>query len=877
MPLVAAGEKLGPYEIQEQLGAGGMGEVWKALDTRLHRFVAIKKSHAHFSERLSREAHAIAALNHPHICQLYDVGPDYLVMEYVEGKPLTGPLPIVRVLEYAGQICDALDTAHRKGITHRDLKPANILAGKTGVKILDFGLAKIEREPQANANATQTMPLTGDGVVVGTLQYMSPEQIEGQEADARSDIFALGLVMYEMISGAHPFTGKSKTSLIASILKEQPKPLRETEPLTPPSLERVVQTCLEKDPDKRWQSARELKHAIEWIQDGVSPVAPALSDKVRKSGPSWTSSAVALAVAMLAAAALALWLRPSSPARVVRFEVALPEGAEYIGLSVSPDGRKLVVVDNSEQHRGLWIRDLDALGWKKLPGTEGARFSFWSPDSRSIAFSTGNELKKIDALGGPAQTICVTKDSTIGSGDWNRDGVIIFGGLGADVVRKVPATGGTPAPVTVQDTARGELSQVAPVFLPDRRHFLYTRSGPDEITGVYAGSLDAKPEAQSATRILATSRGLYSDGNLFFAHNGALMVQPFDAGKLQLRGEPALAAESAALSDFGTFSVSPAGVLAYRTAPEGTRVYQGAWFDRQGNMTGTVNELVGDPSARLSPEGERAGVRDAGQTALGDVWILDFATGIRTRLAFRHSFGSIPVWSPDGSRVTFSGGNVFDTLYEKAVGGAEEKELLKQPGQMKIPSAWSSDARFLLYHTPVLGKGGADLYVLPMEGPDRTPGKPVRLLGTKYNEAYGSFSPDGRWIAYASDESGRWEVYVRPFLAAGPSGPSLGEAKWQVSKEGFGGAAGTGQLAPKWRRDGQEIVFRGLNGLPVAVDVSAKGGAFNAGMPKQLFDAPANLSWDVTADGKRFLMVSASQISRVPITVVLNWQTDLKK
>ena len=638
MTLLAAGEKLGPYEIREQLGAGGMGEVWKALDTRLNRLVAIKKSHTHFSERFSREAHAIAALNHPHICQLYDVGPDYLVMEYVEGKPLTGPLPIVRVLEYAGQICDALDTAHRKGITHRDLKPANILAGKTGVKILDFGLAKIEREPQADADTTQSMPLTGDGVVVGTLQYMSPEQIEGQEADARSDIFALGLVMYEMISGARPFTGKSKTSLIASILKEQPKPLRETEPLTPPSLERVVQTCLEKDPDKRWQSARELKHAVEWIQDGAVSVVPPGSDKARKSGPSWTWSVVALALAMLAAAALALWLRPSSPARVVRFEVALPEGAELIGLSVSPDGRKLVVADNSEQHRGLWIRDLGALGWKKLPGTEGARFSFWSPDSRLIAFSTGNELKKIDALGGPAQTICVTKDSPIGSGDWNQDGVIIFGGFGTGSVRQVPATGGTPAPVTVQDTAGRELSQIEPVFLPDRRHFLYTRYGPDEITGVYAGSLDAKPEAQSATRILATSRALYSDGNLFFAHNGALMVQPFDAGKLQLRGEPALAAESAALPDFGTFSVSPAGVLAYRTAPEGTRVYQGAWFDRQGNMTGTVNGLVGDPSVKLSPDGGRAGVRDAGQTALGDVWILDFATGVRTRLAFRHSF-----------------------------------------------------------------------------------------------------------------------------------------------------------------------------------------------------------------------------------------------
>jgi len=349
------------------------------------------------------------------------------------------------------------------------------------------------------------------------------------------------------------------------------------------------------------------------------------------------------------------------------------------------------------------------------------------------------------------------------------------------------------------------------------------------------------------------------------------MAQAFDAGKLQLSGEPALAGDSVA-----TFSVSSVGVLAYRAAAGKTRVYQAGWFDRQGNMTGSVNGVVDDPSARLSPDGERAGVRDAAQPALGDLWLMDLATSIRTRLTFYHSFGSNPVWSPDGSRVTFSAGNTFDTLYEKAVGGTGEKELLKEPGHQKVPSAWSSDSRFLLYHTPVLGKGGADLYVLPMEGPDHTSGKPVRLLGTKFNEAYGSFSPDGLWIAYACDESGRWEVYVRPFLAAGPSGPSLGEAKWQVSKEGFGAAAGAGQLAPKWRRDGQEIIFRGLNGSPVAVAVSTQKGVFNPGVPKQMFDAPANLSWDVTADGKRFLMVSAAPQNTRSLITVLNWQADLK-
>jgi predicted Ser/Thr protein kinase len=497
---LSAGDKLGPYEILAPLGSGGMGEVWKARDTRLNRIVAIKQSHNRFSERFEREAHAIAALNHPHICQLYDVGPDYLVMEYVEGQPLTGPVPLAEALRLAGQIADALDAAHGKGITHRDLKPGNILLSKAGVKILDFGLAKIEHAERPEG-ATETMPLTSEGTVLGTLQYMSPEQIEGQEADARSDIFAFGLVLYELISGKRAFTGATKTSLIASILKDQPRRLQELEPLTPAGLERVVLTCLEKDPGKRWQSAREVKHALEWIQ-AEAPPAPAPAPAPQKRPWLWPAIAALLAVA-LGATAWALWPKAAAPARATRFQIALPEGVEFGGyVQVSPDGHKLVFNAVGSQS-GLWVHDLNTLEWRRLAGTEDATVSFfWSPDSRFIAYAAGNQLKKIDVAGGPPQTLCSVMGAA-GAGSWSADGVIVFGDRPFGL-RRVSAAGGVPAPLTTVDPAHGENLHVLPVFLPDGKHFLYLRSGTPEITGVYWGSLDAKPAEQSRDRILAT-------------------------------------------------------------------------------------------------------------------------------------------------------------------------------------------------------------------------------------------------------------------------------------------------------------------------------------------------------------------------------------
>ena len=886
MPL-SPGDRLGPYEIVSPIGAGGMGEVYKALDKRLDRMVALKVSKAEFTERFAREARTVAQLNHPNICTLHDVGPNYLVMEFVEGTPLQGPLPIEKALEYAGQILDALDAAHRKGIVHRDLKPANVLVTKQGIKLLDFGLAKQTTGAASGSGAgpddVTMAELSAVGQISGTLQYMAPEQLEGKPADVRSDVFAFGLVLYELITGKRPFAGTSHATVIASILKDQAPPLHELQPLTPPGLEPVLQTCLEKDPDQRWQSAREVKHALQWTAHHAAPVtalktAPAAAAPARNHRL-WRLVAAVLAVVALGRAGWILWLKKELLAPIIRFQIPLPDEMTFGQyLSLSPDGRKLIV---NTGRGSLWIRDLDALEWRRLPDTEGAASPFWSPDSRFLAYAIQNQLKKIDISGGPAQTLCTLSTGTVGSGSWNRDGVIIFGNRPSGGILKISQAGGVPTVVTAVDGSRGEAFHTLPIFMPDGKHFIYFQQGGPAVGGVYGASVDAKPAEQPRQRILANAfAALQTAGYLFFVQENTLMAQPFDTGRMQLSGEPVPVAERVATTGaIGVFSVSPSGVLAWQRGVENSQ-YQLTWFDRDGKTSNAFGQPGTDQLAALSPDGTRAVVRDGSVITLGDLWTIDFARGVRSRVTFRKTFGSGGVWSPDGNRIVFSTGNPrtpLDTFYEKPSSGAgDEKVLLKMPGQNLYATSWSRDGRFLLFYFSPGPKTGSDLWVLPLEG-DR---KPVSLLATEFNELEATFSPDSRWIAYASNESGRYEIYVRPFLAKGPSGsPALGEGKWQVSRDG--GAT------PKWTADGKQIIFsstftESLATVRMAVDVKVNGGAFEAGVPQRLIrtpQIPSDFSWDVTGDGKRFLLAApqGQPVGPVPITVMINWQSLLKK
>jgi tRNA A-37 threonylcarbamoyl transferase component Bud32/Tol biopolymer transport system component len=863
---LASGTRLGPYEILSALGAGGMGEVWKARDTRLNRLVAIKASLSPFSERFEREARAIAAVNHPHVCSLYDVGPDYLVMEYVEGESLHGPVPLAQALALAEQILDALDAAHKKGIVHRDLKPGNILLTKSGVKVLDFGLAKITHAPavdSANLVETETVFLTAEGALLGTLPYMSPEQVEGHDADARSDIFAFGVVLYELIAGTRPFTGKTQANLVASILKEEPRPLFELQPRTPRGLAVVVRTCLEKDPEKRWQSARDVRHALRWMAAEGPPSIPARSVRV------WQGLAVLMAAIALGIGA---WVfQPTAPGLSGRFEAPVPENVTlHDDVSVSPDGRKLAFTAG-----GLWLRDLDALEWRRLPGTEDASTAFWSPDSRYVGFIVGNTLRRVDTTGGPPETVTSVPTAALRSGTWNHQGDIVLGswggGSGGPLWRVSPA-GGVATAVTDVDLSKGEFVHTAPTFLPDGNHFLYFRSGPPDVEGMYVGALDVDAGNQSRQRMLATDvPAVFANGQLFFLRAGTLMAQPFNARRLELQDVPVPVADNVGITWYftGMFSVSD-GVLVYRTA-SAPDTFQLTWVDRQGKTLGTFGPPGTDWRVVLSPDGRRAVAKDAPYNAPGDLWMLDLASGRRTRFTFNKDVYSPAVWSPDGTRIAYSASRLGDTIYEKAASGlGDQQVLLQQPGLRHYPTSWSRDGRFLLYHTENAPNTGYDLWALSLS--DR---QPHLMLGEAFNEWAGVFSPDMRWIAYVSLETGAG-VYVRPFRVSGQTGqPSLGEGKWQISKD-------SGNW-PQWRID-REIVFNtGPVGTAVfAAPVNTTGTAFESGVPQRLPFPPSIgviTTPQSTPDGQRFLIeVPLDQpAARTSISVVLNWPALLKQ
>ncbi len=862
--------RLGPYEILSPLGAGGMGEVYKAKDTRLDRTVAIKVLPDHVAanpearQRFEREARAVSSLNHPNICVLHDIGQqdgiDFLVMEYLEGETLAaclakGPLPVAPALGYAIQIADALAQAHRRGFCHRDLKPGNIMLTRSGAKLLDFGLAK--RAPTAVANeATVSADLTGKGALIGTLPYMAPEQVEGREADARTDLFAFGSVLYEMVTGHKAFSGHTAANLMAAILERDPPPLPGG---CPPALDRLVRRCLAKDPEQRWQNAQDLKVELQWIVEGASTqTAQPPPWRLRRLAP-WLAAGL---FATLAAILAVLYFRPGPPPeRTVRFLVPPPETGQSFGFhSVSPDGQWLAFIAAAPDKGGqLWVRRLDATTAQPLTAAPMAGTPFWSPDSRSIAFFTGDKLMKIDVRGGPPQAIC-DAPGPYAQGAWSSSGVILFHSGLRSPLYEVAATGGEAKLVLPLDPSRQETSHTSPQFLPDGRHFLYfMQSGRTENRGIYLGSLDSK----NSKLLLNTDRNaVYSEssaglGHLLFLKGTILMAQPFDGRRFRLMGEASPVAEGIAairLADIApaAFSASGNGVLAYRQGSQGV-VGELVWFDRQGRRVSTVGEPAEYNTLALSPDETRLAVaRMNPQTDTNDLWLFDLQRGSSSRFTFDPADEINPVWSPDGSRIAFcSTRKGFYDIYQKPVSGAGEDQALLESAEKKFPSAWSPDGRFILYALAGV------TWALPLEG-DHKPLGPLLPGGSP-----AEFSPDGRWVAYHSGESGRVEVYVQSYP---PSG-----GKWQVSK-----AEGSD---PQWRRDGKELFYLAGNKV-MAVEVQTDSQGFRTGTPQPLFDVPPMASggkrYQVAANGQRFLVNVPLETPPSPITVVTNWTAGLK-
>ncbi len=876
---LTSGTRLGPYEILTPLGAGGMGEVYRARDTRLDRTVAIKILPPHLSEdpilrqRFEREARAISSLNHPHICLLYDVGKQdgtqFLVMECVEGETLAkrlekGPLPLEQALKYGMQIADALDKAHRSNVVHRDLKPGNIMLTGSGAKLLDFGLAKAAPPLTAGetltAAATRTTPVTQQGTIVGTFQYMSPEQVEGKEVDARSDIFSFGSVLYEMVTGQRAFPGKSQLSVASAILEKDPEPISTLQPLTPPALDRTIRVCLAKDPEERWQTARDLLLELKWIAGGGSQIGLRSEGTPRSRSYnrlSWTLVAV-LSLSVLVLLVISRQRVPANAAPM-RFFIHPPENS-YINTegraAVSPDGRHVTfVAPGSNGKDVLWVRSFDSLAARSLAGTEGALFPFWSPDSRWIGFfANRSTLQKIDTTGGPP--IPVGSASGGNGGTWSRDDVIVFGIGATRLLYRVSAAGGEVVPLTKRGKA-ASIGWLAPYFLPDGNHYLYEAPQAGAGHGVYVSSLDSDT---SRLLVHGGTSPAYQQGYLFYLLGTTLIAQPFDEKRLEIVGDASALAEQVQF-----FSASQTGaVLAYWTGAM-ENMPQLIWFDRSGNRIGKLGDPVHQFNIRLSPDGTKvaAEIYDPQVSGMNsDIWLYDVSREVKSRLTSGAGSARVPCWSPDGKHIIFSSDRKghFD-LYEKATDGAGNEKLVFESEDAKYCQSWSPDGKFLLYST-ISNDSNAhrDLWTLPFFG-DRTP---VPYLQTELVEQGSRFSPDGKWIVYASNESGKNEVYVRPF--PGPGGKLLVSA--------------SGGSTPVWSHDGKEIFYLGANRELMAARVKQNGSALGIDVAHPLFQTNAHVlrNYDVSADGRRVLIVtSAPQRSPSPITVVVNWDAGSKK
>ena len=897
--MVTPGSKLGPYEIVAPLGAGGMGEVYRARDTRLGRDVAVKILPQHLSEkpdarqRFEREARAISSLNHPHICTLYDVGhqdgTDFLVMELLEGETLAkrlerGPLPTAELLRIGIEVCDALEKAHRQGILHRDLKPSNIMLTKSGAKLMDFGLAKaagdgaapaLESLTQSLNPSARTTPVTQQGTIVGTFQYMSPEQMEGREADARSDIFSLGAVLYEMATGKRAFEGKTTASVIAAILEREPPAISTVQPMSPPALDRTVKICLAKDPDERFQSAHDVKLQLGWIRDAGSQAgvpAPVVAHRKNRERIAWT----ALGLVTLIAVALAYGFitRAPQPARAIISEISPPANTKFAFFALrttggspvlSPDGQRLAFLARDANNQTLlWARSLDSAMARALEGTEGAAFPFWSPDGRSLGFFAHGELYRIDASGGPTLALADAQAGGRG-GAWAPDGTILFGVNDGGVIRRVPASGGTPQPVRKLDEALKDTSQRWPQFLPDGKHFLFF-AGASGGAAVYAGSLDG---SEPKLLLHNDSNAVYAaPGYLLFIREGTLMAQHFDPGSLRLSGDAAPVAEHAAILTTvsqGILTAAGKGMLAYETGENLGDVGRLLWRDRSGKEVRETDASSGltylDPA--ISPDGRKlaAVVLPKGAQSVNrpNIWVFDLARGIKTRITFSSAGDRAPAWTPDGKSIVFSSNRGGLThLYEKASDGTGvTTPLVADDAEESFPS-FSSDGRYLLFLRRKDQPGArSEIWAMPMGG-DR---KPLPVIQSQFDLFEAVLSPNGKWLVYMSRESGRPEIYIVPFLH--------GSGRQEVSA--------AGGLRPRWRADGRELFYVSSDGL-MSVEIAEQGSRLIVGKVQELFKAELGPFFDVTPDGKEFIMLGAEvQQAEAPLTLVTNWPALLEK
>ena len=895
---LAAGTKLGPYEITGAIGSGGMGEVYRAKDTRLERIVAVKILPDHLSdraelrERFEREARTIASLNHPHICTLYDVGhqngTDYLVMEYLEGETLAerlkkGPLPLNQVLQYALEISDALDKAHRKGITHRDLKPGNIMLTKSGTKLLDFGLAKL-RGPQAavanlSALPTEGNSITAQGTIVGTLQFMAPEQLEGKEVDARTDIFAFGVVVYEMATGKKAFEGKTQASLIAKILETDPPPMSSLQPMTPPALDRLVKKCLAKEPEKRWQAASDVCDELKWIAEGGSQatLAATVAPKgIRTLGRRPLILSVGSLLIGLAIAGLAVWnLKPVPPRPVSRFTIALPPGQQLAGLGsgpaavLSPDGTHLAYVATQGGKQQLYLRALDSLEARPIPGTEGGVNPFFSPDGQWVGFFAGGKLKKVSVYGGAAVTL---GDAQVPLGaSWSSQGMIAFASSANVSLQQVPEAGGVPQPLTRLE--KGEFGHRWPEFLPGGKAVLFAAGAAGLNFTNAQVAVQSVGTGERRNLIQGTSPRYAPSGHLVYEQGGSLMAMPFDPQRLTDTGTPVPVVEGvlqSTSSGAAQYSFSATGSLVYVSggvqAPQSRLV----WVSRNGTeqpLAAPAHDYVGP---RLSPDGLRVAVGIVEQET--QVWLYDLSRETLTRFTFEGTVNLNPAWTPDGKRIAFNSSKeaALANIVWQLADGSGGRERLATSEYVQVPMSWSPDGQLLAF-IELNPTTSLDIWVLRMGDPSAGPGqvrKAQPFLQTPFNESVPAFSPDGHWLAYISDESGRYEIYVQPY--PGPGG------KWQISTDG-----GT---EPVWNRNGRELFYRSGNKM-MAVDIATKP-SFAAGKPRMLFEGPYRptgttiQNYDVSPDGQRFLMLkSGEQGESAPtqINVVLNWFEELKQ